>query len=104
MKDTLRYLILYLMETSWTETQRNEPERRLTPADLRERALTPADLRERAVITVEEAGNLLGVARSGAYAAVKRGEIPTVRIGRRLVVPTATLLRMLGVPSDAPAA
>lgn len=54
------------------------------------------DLRGRATISVEEAGALLGIGRSGAYGAAGRGEIPTLRIGRRLVVPTARLLRMLG--------
>jgi excisionase family DNA binding protein len=39
---------------------------------------------------------LLGISRSAAYRAVARGEIPTIRIGRRLLVPTAKLYAMLG--------
>jgi hypothetical protein len=35
--------------------------------------------------------------RSGSYAAAKRGDIPTIRVGRRLVVPTARILSMLGI-------
>ena len=35
--------------------------------------------------------------RTGAYQAVARGEIPSIRIDRRLVVPVPSLLRMLGV-------
>lgn len=50
-------------------------------------------------ITVEHAGELLGLSRSSAYRAATRGEIPTIRIGRRLLVPTAKLLAMLGVES-----
>lgn len=50
-----------------------------------------------ATITVEQAGKLLGLSRSSAYRAAARGEIPTIRIGRRLLVPTAKLLAMLGV-------
>ncbi len=48
-------------------------------------------------ITVEEAAELLGVSRTSAYRAVGRGEIPVIRIGRRLLVPTGKLLAMLGV-------
>jgi excisionase family DNA binding protein len=46
--------------------------------------------------TVEEAGRLCGVSRQLAYAAVRAGEIPAVRIGRRWVVPCVRLHAMLG--------
>lgn len=48
-------------------------------------------------MTVEEAGDILGIARSTAYAAARSGELPTLKVGRRLLVPTASLLRMLGI-------
>ena len=48
-------------------------------------------------MTVDEAGALLGLSRGSAYAAAARGEIPTIRIGRRLLVPTAALRRLLGL-------
>lgn len=44
---------------------------------------------------VEEAGRLLGIGRNQAYEAIRRGEIPVVRIGKRLLVPKAALERML---------
>ena len=47
-------------------------------------------------ISVEEAAVLLGVSRSAAYRAAKAGQLRTFRMGRRLLVPTAPLLRMLG--------
>jgi excisionase family DNA binding protein len=47
-------------------------------------------------ISVEEAALLLGVSRSAAYRAAKAGQLRTFRMGRRLLVPTAPLLRMLG--------
>ncbi len=60
-------------------------------------------------LTVAEAGRLLGVGRGLAYEAARRGDIPALRIGRRLVVPRAALERLLaeakgaGVrPSDPP--
>jgi len=47
-------------------------------------------------ISVEEAADLLGVSRSAAYRAAKAGQLKTLRMGRKLRVPTAPLLRMLG--------
>lgn len=45
--------------------------------------------------TVEEAAALLGISRGLAYDLVRRGEIVSVQLGRRLVVPRARLLAML---------
>jgi len=44
---------------------------------------------------VPEAGELLGLSRPASYAAAKRGDIPTIRIGRLLRVPKAALDQML---------
>lgn len=52
--------------------------------------------------TVPLAGKALGISRNAAYAAAGRGELPTLRFGRRLIVPTAALRRMLGLVSLAP--
>ncbi len=49
----------------------------------------------RPTLTVEDAAALLGVSRATAYAAVKSGEIPSIRVGRRVLVPTAALRRLL---------
>ncbi len=51
----------------------------------------------RPTITVPEAGALLGLSRVSAYLAAERGDIPTIRIGRRLLVPTEALRRLLGM-------
>lgn len=51
----------------------------------------------RRVYTVEEAACLLGISRSSAFTAVRRGELPSLRIGRRLVIPRAALDKMLEV-------
>ena len=51
---------------------------------------------EKLVMTVPEAGKKLGLSKEAAYAAAKRGEIPTLRFGGRIVVPAPALLRMLG--------
>jgi excisionase family DNA binding protein len=50
----------------------------------------------RPTCSLTEAAAVLGIGRGQAYAAAKRGEIPTLRFGRRCVVPTAALKRTLG--------
>jgi excisionase family DNA binding protein len=47
-------------------------------------------------ISVPEAGRRLGIGRNAAYDAARRGELPVLRLGRRLVVPLAALDRKLG--------
>lgn len=56
----------------------------------------PAETRAK-TMSVEEAGRWLGISRNSAYEAVKRGEIPTIKIGRLLLVPVAPFERMLGL-------
>jgi len=51
-------------------------------------------------LTVERAGELLGLSRSAAYRAAATGDLPTLAFGRRLVVPTFRLLEMLGLPVE----
>ena len=50
---------------------------------------------ERQTVTVEEAAKILGIGRSSAFDAIHRGELPYLRIGKRIVVPVAALERML---------
>ena len=50
---------------------------------------------ERLAIAVEEAAHLLGISRSLAYELCVRGELPTIRLGRRIVVPKRALLEMI---------
>ena len=54
-----------------------------------------APVEDRLVYTVEEAATLLGISRSFAYEAVQRGKIPSMRIGKRILVPKAALRRFL---------
>jgi excisionase family DNA binding protein len=56
---------------------------------------TAQDQGNRLVYTVPEAGRLLGLSRNGAYEAAKRGDIPTIRIGRRLLVSKVPFHRMI---------
>ncbi|MDQ3476864.1 MAG: helix-turn-helix domain-containing protein [Actinomycetota bacterium] len=64
--------------------------------------MTPAnpvgvpDPRDRPTLDLwPETGRYLGLSKCSTYDAAHRGEIPTIRIGRRLLVPTAALRRLL---------
>ncbi|QFY14758.1 helix-turn-helix domain-containing protein [Nonomuraea phyllanthi] len=48
-------------------------------------------------MTVAEAAALLGLHRDAAYDAVRRGDLPSLRIGRKILIPTAKLAGMLGL-------
>jgi hypothetical protein len=53
-------------------------------------------------LSVPEAGRrYFGLCRNAAYDAAKRGEIPTVKVGRLLRVPVRALERMLDRASEA---
>jgi hypothetical protein len=62
------------------------------------RALAPKwDHRD--AFSVEEAGKILGISRGSAYAAMKTGDLPVIRIGHRCIVPRLALERLLSVPA-----
>jgi excisionase family DNA binding protein len=52
------------------------------------------------LLSVEQACELLGVSRSVGYRAAASGDLPTLRWGRRVYVPTARLLELLGLPAE----
>lgn len=52
------------------------------------------------VKTLDEVASLLRISRGSAYEAAKRKEIPTIRIGRRLLVPSDAFERLLAKGGD----
>jgi excisionase family DNA binding protein len=46
-------------------------------------------------VSVEEAGKILGYSRNTTYEAIQRGEVPVIRLGRKIRVPKAALQRLL---------
>ena len=50
---------------------------------------------KRMTLTIEEAAKLLGIGRNLCYDRVKTGEIPVIKIGRRLLVPRRALEKLL---------
>lgn len=55
-------------------------------------------------VSVEDAARILGIGRSLAYQLANDGQIPTLRLGRRLLVPRARLDALLGETPNAAAA
>lgn len=51
--------------------------------------------REKLTLTVEETARVLGISRANCYECVRQGSIPSLRFGRRIVVPKAALMRKL---------
>jgi hypothetical protein len=57
-----------------------------------------ARLLAKPTITVREAGmKIFGLSRNASYGAAKRGDFHTIRMGKRILVPTAPLRRQLGI-------
>jgi excisionase family DNA binding protein len=54
------------------------------------------DIRGRSTCSVDTAAAVLGIGRSTAYSAAHDGSLPVLRVGNRLLVPVAKLMRMLG--------
>jgi excisionase family DNA binding protein len=74
------------------------------PASTTEEDMTAAGLPQGmhlpGLLKVEQASALMGISRSAAYRAVAAGDLPSVRFGCRLYVPTARLLELLGLVSE----
>ncbi|MGH9222316.1 MAG: helix-turn-helix domain-containing protein [Acidimicrobiales bacterium] len=50
---------------------------------------------DRVVLSVTEAAAWLGISRTLAYELVARGELPSLRLGRRVLIPRRPLERMV---------
>jgi len=46
-------------------------------------------------LTVRAATKIFGLSRASAYVAIGRGQIPSLRFGKRIIVPRAALNKML---------
>ena len=55
-----------------------------------------------AVVTVAQAASVFGVDVRTVARAIENGELPAVRLGRRVLIPRLPLLAVLGVTADGP--
>lgn len=63
--------------------------------------MTLEEALSRPTISVPDAGALFfGLARNGAYEAARRGDIETIKVGGRIVVPVAPLAARLGLKAN----
>jgi excisionase family DNA binding protein len=53
------------------------------------------------VLSVDQAAKLLGISRGLAFSAVRSGELPSRRVGRRILIPTEQLRRWLDLDPEA---
>lgn len=87
-------------------SERNQPERKGGDTHLLNQTKAETQARQveiereafksRPTNTIAETADFLRLGLNQTYAAAKAGEIPTIRIGNRILVPTARLLEMLG--------
>ena len=68
-----------------------------SPSRTKRADIRPMESKEKARLTwtVDEAATLLGIGRNSCYEGIHRNEIPSVRIGRRLLVPCHALEKLL---------
>lgn len=64
---------------------------------IRSTPVRPGDA-ERQTLSIREAGAILGVCDTIAYRMARSGQLPTVPVGKRKVVPKISLQKMLDVP------
>jgi|TARA_Y100000310_G_scaffold331767_1_gene405954 excisionase family DNA binding protein len=50
---------------------------------------------EKLTLTVKETAQLLGLSRNSAYQGVLTGEIPHIKVGKRILIPRLALERIL---------
>jgi excisionase family DNA binding protein len=50
---------------------------------------------ERRTLSVSEAARILGISRAHAYDCVRTGDLPSIALGRRVVVPRQALEELL---------
>lgn len=65
--------------------------------------VTPRTIRDlveagRLTATADECARLIGLSRAATYAGIRSGDIPSRRVGRRVLVPLGDLCEWLGVP------
>jgi excisionase family DNA binding protein len=72
--------------------------RRCTPAQASRKPVSApqAPPSPQLVLSVAEAAALLGISKDLVYDLVARGELPSLRLGRRIVVPRRALIAFLG--------
>ena len=61
---------------------------------------TPGEMFEQYpdVVTIEDVMSMLGIGRNLAYKLVRTGEIRSIKVGRRMIIPKKEIVRFLTLP------
>ena len=103
LEDTLNILARMITKAVLTEKSLLERSRY---EEYRDSAVRPYQVNtvgkpdESLALSVKAVANVLGLSRASAYEAIRIGQIPSLRFGRRIVVPRAALNRMLLQPDN----
>lgn len=76
-------------------TNQNTSEKSERPAGSATSVADIDELSRHIVLSVREVAALLGISKDLAYDLIRRDELPSVRLGARIVVPTRGLLQLL---------
>ena len=66
----------------------------------RMKALTNRSDGHRLTVSIVEAAQMLGIGRTLAYEAARRGDLRTIRVGRRVLVPVLAIEELLAQASE----
>lgn len=64
--------------------------------NMNQKKATSAGIERQTLNLWPDTGKILGLGRNSTFEAAKRGDIPTIRIGGRILVPKQSLDRLLG--------
>lgn len=57
---------------------------------------------DRLTYTISEAAQAIGIGRSTIYKLINEGELPIVRLGKRVLIPRASILELLRMEAPVP--
>jgi excisionase family DNA binding protein len=57
------------------------------------------DWENQTVLSIEDVAQILGLGRSTTYESARRGELPTLRVGRRILIPVSAFSKWLNQAS-----
>ena len=66
-----------------------------------ENKMNTNDLSCRIVLTAQEVADLMEISISHVYESIRRGDLPSIKMGRRIVIPARPILYMLGIDDSA---
>ena len=57
-------------------------------------------MKNKKLFTMTEALEIVPLSRSGLFQAIKRGEVPVIRVGKRIFIPSWWVDKIINPPTD----